>query len=51
MMKRTSSISSLFPVFTDQPADLMLAYRGRMEIESRLGRGTTVYPYFPVWRG
>ena len=30
---------------------LMSAQGGRMEIESRLGRGTTVSLYFPVWRG
>jgi len=30
---------------------LMNAQGGRMEIESRLGRGTTVSLYFPVWRG
>jgi two-component system phosphate regulon sensor histidine kinase PhoR len=29
---------------------LMTAHRGRMEIESRLGRGTTVSLYFPVSR-
>jgi signal transduction histidine kinase len=29
----------------------MNAQGGRMEIESRLGRGTTVSLYFPVWRG
>jgi two-component system phosphate regulon sensor histidine kinase PhoR len=27
---------------------LMLAHRGRMEIESQLGRGTTVSLFFPV---
>jgi len=29
----------------------MLAHRGRMEIESQLGRGTAVSLYFPIWRG
>lgn len=29
----------------------MLAHRGRMEIESQLGRGTTVSLHFPIWRG
>ncbi|MCX5835342.1 MAG: ATP-binding protein [Deltaproteobacteria bacterium] len=29
----------------------MLAHRGRMEIESQLGRGMTVSLYFPIWRG
>lgn len=29
---------------------LMSAQRGRMEIESHLGRGTTVSLYFPIWR-
>ena len=29
----------------------MLAHRGRMEIESQLGRGTIVSLYFPMWRG
>ncbi len=28
----------------------MSAHRGRMEIESHLGRGTAVSLYFPVWR-
>ncbi len=30
---------------------LMMVHRGRMEIESQLGRGTAVSLYFPVWRG
>jgi two-component system phosphate regulon sensor histidine kinase PhoR len=30
---------------------LMMVHRGRMEIESQLGRGTVVSLYFPIWQG
>jgi two-component system phosphate regulon sensor histidine kinase PhoR len=30
---------------------LMKAHKGNMEIESRLGGGTTVFLYFPIYRG
>jgi signal transduction histidine kinase len=30
---------------------LIMVHRGRIEIESQLGRGTIVSLYFPIWRG